>query len=106
MREAISYFIMDFKRNRNPLICNYCYLSTCDYNDYHVDHDDPPFRILKDNFINTTKLDIPDYFTYDEKSHIYVFDDSHLDFKNSWIDYHNTNSRLQILCKPCNLRKH
>ena len=62
MREAINSFIVKFKITHKPLICNYCYLSTCDYSDYHVDHDEPPFRMFKDNFINTTNLDIPDYF--------------------------------------------
>ena len=106
MREAVNSCIIDFKRNHKPLICNYCNLSTYDYKDYHVDHDDPPFRILKDTFINTANLDSPDYFSYDQNFHIYVFHEEHLDFKNAWIKYHNTNSRLQILCKTCNLRKH
>lgn len=105
MRDAVKSFINSFK-TKQPLICNYCYLNTCDYTDYHVDHDDPPFRILRDNFINKTELDIPEYFSYDENSHIYVFDNDHVDFKNSWIKHHNDNAKLQILCKTCNLKKH
>ena len=104
MREAISSFIIKFKRKHNPLICNYCSSDAC--GEYHVDHEEPPFRILKDNFINISKLDTPKSFKYDEISHTYVFDEEHLDFKNNWIDYHNTNCKLQILCRTCNLRKH
>ena len=88
------------------MICNYCNLNTYDYKDYHVDHDEPPFRTLKDNFINTTELDIPDYFSYNQNSHIYAFHEEHVDFKNAWIKYHNSHSKLQILCKSCNMRKH
>ena len=97
MREAVNSCISKFKIKQQPLICNYCNLNTYDYKDYHVDHDEPPFRTLKENFINTTELSIPDYFSYDDNFHIYAFHEEHVDFKTPWVEYHNNNCKLQLV---------
>ena len=105
MRYAISNDIKDF-RNKSALICSYCKLDTGVELDYHVDHDDPPFRKLKDDFLKENTLKIPTTFASHEYWFLTIFREDDKAFKNSWIDYHNKHCKLQILCKTCNLKKH
>jgi hypothetical protein len=52
MREAIHEYIYEFKMNQ-VMKCNLS--KTTDHAvsaDFHVDQDDPPFREIKENFLN------------------------------------------------------
>lgn len=105
MREAISGEIHSFKQN-SILVCNFCKLDTNTLSDYHVDHDDPPFRKLKDDFLTNNILRIPNKFASNEYSFLTRFHDDDTEFKDNWIEFHRNNCKLQILCKSCNLKKH
>jgi hypothetical protein len=104
-RYAIKYDTIKYKQKQNKLICNLCKTENELYENYHVDHHNPSFLTLKDNFLQLTKKQIPISFDDCKISKLTIFKDEDKDFKNDWIDYHNKNCNFQILCKNCNLRK-
>ena len=104
MREAISRDIYIFKQS-NQLICNYCKETNLESQDFHVDHNEPPFRTIKDNFLKINK-NHPLKFVDCPMTHRVKFQEEDKIFSKEWIDYHNKNCNLQILCKKCNLEKH
>ena len=104
MREAIKYDTIKYKQ-QSDLICNFCKTEKELYENYHVDHHEPSFKTLKDNFLHLTKKTKPLSFGDCKKYNVIIFKDEDEDFKNDWIDYHNKNCNLQILCRDCNLRK-
>jgi hypothetical protein len=105
MRTAIKDVIIKHKQKQLKLICNFCKTENELYENYHVDHHEPSFQILKDNFLQLTKKQIPSSFGDCKISNLTIFKDEHEEFKNDWIDYHNQNCNFQILCRDCNLRK-
>jgi hypothetical protein len=104
MRQAIKDVVINYKRN-NELMCNNCNVKNELYEDYHVDHNIIPFKTIKNDFLQQTTLEIPTYFDDCEYSNQPIFKEEDYDFKNEWINYHNTNCHLQILCRHCNLTK-
>ena len=106
MREAIKKETIAYKKNQIKLQCNICKSDNELYKDYQVDHDFPPFRDIKNNFLNLTPTIIPQTFSSCNKYYTTIFNDMDKDFKNEWIDYHNKNCSFQILCRSCNLKKH
>jgi hypothetical protein len=105
MREAIKYDIIKYKQKQSKLICNFCKTENELYENYHVDHHNPSFQTLKDNFLQLTKKQIPLSFGDCKIYKLTIFKDEDDDFKNDWVDYHNKNYNFQILCRDCNLRK-
>jgi len=105
MREAIKNETIKYKRNQSKLICNFCKNENELYENFHVDHDNPTFKTLKDNFLKLTKKEIPLSFADCKKYNFTIFKKEDEDFKNEWVDYHNNNCNFQILCRDCNLRK-
>jgi len=105
MREAIHYYTNEYKQKQGKLICNFCKTENEPNENYHVDHDNPSFKILKDNFLQLTEKQIPVSFGDCKNYYLTIFKDEDKDFKNDWIEYHNKNCNFQILCKSCNLRK-
>ena len=110
MRTAIKDDIIKYKQKQCKLICNFCKTENEVYENYHVDHHNPSFQTLKDNFLQLTQKQIPSsfgdgFFFNGKKYNSTIFKDEDEDFKNSWIDYHNKNCNFQILCRDCNLRK-
>ena len=104
MRESIKYDTIKYKQ-KNKLICNFCKTENEVYENYHVDHNNPSFQILKDNFLQLTKKQIPLSFGDCKTYKLTIFKDEDEDFKNDWVEYHNNNCNFQILCRDCNLRK-
>jgi hypothetical protein len=109
MRTAIKDDTISYKK-KSKLICNYCKSENECYENYHVDHHNPSFQVLKDNFLQLTKKTMPltfdDSFVFNNKKYnTCAFKDEDNDFKNDWIDYHNNNCNFQILCSNCNLTK-
>lgn len=104
MRSAIKDDIIKFKHNQFKLVCSFCKIDNIN-EEYHVDHDMPSFHELKEIFLNNTTLTIPSSFTDDPIYKFTIFKNEDDIFKNAWIDYHNNNCNLQILCKKCNLTK-
>lgn len=105
MRQAIMNDIIKFKKSSN-LICSICKNENRNYEDYHVDHNEPPFRTLRDNFLLNENLNIPVLFGDCPTSKLTIFKDEDNEFKHQWIKFHNDNCSLQILCKECNMKKH
>ena len=60
MREAIKDDTMKYKQ-QSKLICNFCKTENELYENYHVDHHNPSFQTIKDNFL-LTKKQIPSSF--------------------------------------------
>jgi hypothetical protein len=106
MRQAIAPDMIKFKREQTELKCCLCKASTLDYSDYHVDHNDPPFRTIRDNYTSLHELLIPSNFDSCPQTYLTVFKEEDNIFKTNWIKYHNENCTLQILCRDCNLKKH
>jgi len=104
MRESINYYTNEYKLKQSKIICNFCKIENAPYENYHVDHDNPSFQTLSDNFLQLTK-NIPSSFGDCKKYNLTIFKDEDKDFKNDWVDYHNKNCNFQILCRDCNLRK-
>ena len=105
MRRAISDDTINYKQKQSKLICKFCLTEDENYENYHVDHHNPSFKTLKDNFLQLTKKQIPSTFGDCKIYKLTVFKDEDEDFKNEWIEYHIKNCNLQILCRDCNLRK-
>ncbi len=106
MRQSISTDIIKFKKSQSQLQCNHCQIMDIDYRDFHVDHNDPPFRTLKHNFLDLNKDTIPTSFRDCPKTYLTIFKVDDVVFENQWIEYHNNHCSLQILCRQCNLKKH
>ena len=99
MRSSIIKTIINFKNNNNSE-CKICKIS--DNNTiYHVDHI-IPFINLKNDFLKTTKFTLPISFSTCPNTGLCIFNDNDSDFKNDWIEYHDTKCKLQILCRLCN----
>jgi hypothetical protein len=105
MRIAIKDDIINYKQKQSKLICNFCKNENELYENYHVDHNNPSFQTLKDNFLQSIKNTIPSLFDDCKIYNTPIFKDKDKDFKNEWIEYHNKNCNLQILCRDCNLKK-
>lgn len=106
MRQAVSEKTIDFKRkNKHNLICNICKTKDEKYSNYHVDHDEPSFKILSDDFLKHTKIECPTTFIHTPIFNTPMFNECSDDFRDEWVNYHNSNCKLQILCASCNLRK-
>ena len=105
MRTAIKDDIIKYKQKQSKLICNFCKNENEVYENYNVDHHNPSFQTLKDNFLQLTKKQMPSSFGDCKVYKLTIFKDEDEDFKNDWIEYHNKNCNFQILCRDCNLRK-
>ena len=103
MKIAISADIINYKRTHS-LTCNYCKTTKELHANYHVDHDNPSFQTLKDNFLQLTTKQIPTSVADCKKYNYAIFKEADADFKKDWVDYHN-HCNLQTLCRGCNLRK-
>lgn len=106
MRAAIKDYVIQFKRKQTKLICNFCKNENELYGNYHVDHSEPSFKTLKNNFLQLTKKQLPTSFEDCKVYNLSVFKDEDKDFENEWVEYHNKYCNYQILCRSCNLRKH
>jgi len=103
MRNSVSDVVSDFKIN-NAHICKIC--GTASAKEYHTDHDNPSFQKLKKTFLENTTRDKPTEFDENPfRNYTTIFRREDADFENEWVNYHNTNCNLQILCSDCNLRK-
>jgi hypothetical protein len=104
MREAISPFTMEYKKNNN-LICCLCKIEKLSYTEYHVDHMTLPFSTISKEFLKITKCKIPMTFDKEPKTHLSTFKNEDIELKHNWIAYHNSKVDYQILCNVCNIRK-
>jgi hypothetical protein len=101
-REAIKEETIHFKQN-NSLVCSFCLKDNEEYSKYHVDHNEPSFKTLYQDYLQKTKHKVPVKFGDCNFLTSFLVDDKI--FKDDWIAYHNSNCNLQILCSSCNLKK-
>ena len=102
MRNSIASQILKFKAD-NIKVCAFCGIRN-DNTEYHVDHHNPSFNKLFNDFTELNNKEITK-FEEDETTNLTYFHSDDILFQNDWIKYHQDNCYLQILCKKCNLSK-
>jgi hypothetical protein len=100
MREAIGLSCYNYKQNQEEKVCVFC----GDDDDIHTDHHNPSFIELQSRFL-TNNNDVPKTFSKRVGTHKVCFEEKDWDFEKKWINYHDDNCNLQLLCRDCNLRK-
>jgi hypothetical protein len=113
MRQSIKDQIIQFRNNNRgeKEVCAICGINNQgfpnNYIEFQVDHKQPSFKYLRDNFINNKNNDgINAPVDFDENEfNIPIFREIDNEYMNEWKNYHLQNATYQILCKLCNLRK-
>lgn len=105
MRASIRDTVIQFKRKQRRMECAYCECTDKPYEEYHVDHDQPSFHQLKEDFLQQTKQPFPTQFADCPATRLTIFRSQDQSFEIEWKTYHDTHCQLQILCRSCNLRK-
>jgi 5-methylcytosine-specific restriction endonuclease McrA len=103
MRSSVDEQIFHFRKRSNSK-CVLC----SDVNKLHVDHiihfDEIVFNFM--NIIKGRNIKIPNSFgETNDNTHRKCFLEIDDNFRNEWVEYHNENASLQILCQTCNLTK-
>jgi hypothetical protein len=102
MRYSVENQIRTYKENAN-CVCMECKQSTLEQP--HVDHVIHFAKLVKD-FHRTTRLNPPTTFaTASDHSNRRDFRSEDKAYMDAWIDYHQKNAILRILCKTCNLTR-
>jgi len=101
-RNAVEIHKKDF-RNRTKPNCNRCEIEVHGL-DAEVDHKDPTFITLFNNFFNNYNRDYI-LSTVGKASHEDIWYFTNLEIKNNWIKYHLNNCNLQLLCVTCHKNK-
>lgn len=101
MRQAIKDYTIDFKKNQTALRCVECNTDDLEKK-YHTDHI-YPFSKIYDEFLILN----PNHPTeFDDEDCLKVFQLKDEEYKNQWIQYHNSyENNFQILCQTCNNKK-
>lgn len=108
MRFSIREQINDFRRiTPLPAMCPgiNCKTSCSSNHQWHVDHERPTFRELRDNFLSSTKLPIPNNFGKEPNTHQDTFLHDDQTFERNWNEFHQGFARLRWLCQACNLSR-
>ena len=103
-RKAVEIHKKKFREQVEP-ICNECGIEIYGL-DAEVDHKDPTFMTLFNNFIKENDYD-EEYLlkSVSKHSHEDIWYFINPGMKESWIEYHLHNSHLQLLCVPCHKNK-
>lgn len=106
-RLSIKDQIQEF-RNNSYNICELCGNSSIN-TIFHVDHKNPTFAQLIEDFENIVNVSIPEEFididttSYEHGRHMFREEDRK--YCEWWKDYHKKCANLQILCSKCNLTR-
>jgi hypothetical protein len=102
MRYAVQPYIDIYKQN-NPKICNN---NECNgmCKQFEVDHYDKDFAEVKKLFLEKNK-EYPKEFDENPITNEKMFKESDVEFKKMWIQFHNQNTNLRLLCKTCHDNK-
>ena len=103
MRSSISKDIIQFKKS-SKLTCNLCNIENLPFGEFHIDHNKNSFHSIYKKFMEVNTLKIPTIFQRNNFNTC-EFMDNDYEFKKNWIEFHNKNCDLQVLCKSCNLKK-
>lgn len=99
MRVAIQPQIYKFKHSQPNLICELCSEIKCIEIDHHSET--MPFTKLYTDYLKNNQLPIPT--TFDNTiDHMKCFKQTDHLFENEWIQFHEKNAILRLLCKKCN----
>ena len=99
MRVAIQPQIYKFKHSQPNLICELCSEIKCIEIDHHSET--MPFTKLYTDYLKNNHLPIPT--TFDNTiDHMKCFKQTDHLFENEWIQFHEKNAILRLLCKKCN----
>ena len=101
LRFLIQPQIQDFKNRAFRGRCETCN-SPLSPENCEVDHADPTFKQLMDEWLRTVRLspdDIAIVGRTQYQAHSYLEDPV---LAQAWVEYHEINARLRCVCKPCN----
>ena len=101
-RKAVNVHKKQFREQVKPN-CNKCGIEVHGL-DAEVDHKDPTFITLFNNFFNNYKKDYI-FNAVGKASHTDIWYFTDLKIKNNWIKYHLNNCNLQLLCVTCHKNK-
>ena len=103
-RKAVEIHKKQFREQVKPN-CNRCGIEVYGL-DAEVDHKDPTFMTLFNNFIKEHNYN-EEYLlkSVSKHSHEDIWYFINPAMKESWIEYHLHNSHLQLLCVPCHKNK-
>jgi len=107
LRQCISNQIKDFRNKSDLSFCKECKCSLFQ-NISHIDHYEPQFAQLVDDFVDLNKeliVSIPTEYKKKEITFETLFKD-----EDSWIgklfeEYHLKNATLRVLCEKCNITR-
>ena len=100
MRESVKYQLMAWRRQQQAVVCAGCRTTTAAM---HVDHRDPPFVIIKDEFLAAHADEAPGTFVGGGRSGRCRLPAG--PFCAAWQQWHRRRATFQYLCRTCNLRK-
>jgi hypothetical protein len=100
LRNAVHHHTFDY-RKRTKDKCRICKVSGKEV-EYQVDHKKKPFSKIKQDFLKTIDYDLQQDI-YSDKKRLPQLKDS--EYKQQWIEYHNSIAKYQILCRKCNIKK-
>lgn len=103
-RKAVKIHKKQFREQVKPN-CNECGIEVHGL-DAEVDHKDPTFMTLFNNFVKEYDYD-EEYLLKSVSKHSYedIWYFINPGMKESWVEYHLHNSHLQLLCIPCHKNK-
>ena len=100
MRESVKYQLMAWRRQQQAVVCAGCRTTTAAM---HVDHRDPPFVTIKDEFLAAHADEAPATFVGGGRSGRCRLPAG--PFCAAWQQWHRRRATFQYLCRTCNLRK-
>jgi len=96
LRRTISHQLMSFREQA----VQQCFFCGSDKHELHVDHAWPTFSVIRDDWVS--KSGYPKLKkSADGCGHVFECRDA----ERSWQKHHHESVSLQMLCKPCNLKK-
>jgi hypothetical protein len=105
LRQSVCDQIKEFRNKCEKSQCPECECSLLDTR-YHIDHYEPQFAELVDNFLALNKsIRIPDIYNKKPLTFELYFLDSDKWIGNLFEEYHLNNATLRVICEQCNLRR-
>ena len=102
LRERIEPQILDYK-NKTDL--SYCRKCNCSLTIPHIDHDEPQFQQLVDDFVDLNIIQIPTEYNKKDVTFQPLFTTKDVWVGELFETYHFENATLRVLCQTCNLTR-
>jgi hypothetical protein len=104
LRIVIEDQIYQHRLQSTETICALCNQSMSG-KQTHVDHAEPQFSQLVDDFININKIVIPDRYGKEPVKFTPIFCNTDSWIADQFADYHLQNATLRVVCGDCNVRR-